>query len=144
MDDRRELDFLAGEHQKMISELVEAVISEVPVGLGIEERNALGISVRFHAETVLVPGVLAVTALLLGAGPDVLNRDLPRWIERVSSVLPADAQVLTEAGRQVDPAGYALLEENLGLAPDQCLGVEMFHSYLLGLTPCITKGTPNG
>ena len=142
MDDRKELAFLAGEHRKLIDGLVEAVLSQLPAEAGIEEWNALGIAVRFHAESVLVPGLLAVTALLLRAGPEALNRELPQWIERTSSVLPGEADLLTEAGRRVDPAGYAMLEESLGLARSQCLAVEMFHAFLLGLVPGMPK-TPS-
>ena len=58
-------------------------MSQLPVEAGIEEWNTLGIAVRFHTESVLVPGLLAVTALLLKAGPEALIRELPQWIERM-------------------------------------------------------------
>ena len=139
MDHRKDLALLAREHRKLVDEFVEAVLSQLPTEAGIEQWNALGLAVRFHTESVLVPGLLAVAALLLKAGPEALNRELPQWIERTSSVLPAEADLLTEAGRRVDPAGYALLEENLDLTRGQCLAVEMFHAYLLGLAPGVPR-----
>ena len=131
--------FLAAEHRRNVAEFIEVVVSIVPSTLGIEERNELEAKVRFQVENGLVPGLLAVVAFLLEASPQDLNRDLPRWIERVSTVLPVDAEALTEAGRQVDPVGYALLSETMGLAQDQSLAVDMFHSHLLSLAPCVSR-----
>ena len=131
--------FLAAEHRRNVAEFVEAIASIVPGDLGIEERNELEAKVRFQVENGLVPGLLAVVAFLLEASPQDLNRDLPRWIERVSTVLPVDAEALTEAGRQVDPAGYTLLSETMGLTQDKALAVDMFHSHLLSLAPCVPR-----
>ena len=44
---------------------------------------------------------------------------------------------LTEADKRVDPGSYALLGENLGLSPDQCMGVQMFHAHLLSVIPVV-------
>ena len=53
------------------------------------------------------------------------------------------AAFLTEAGREVDPLSYSLLAENLGLSPDQCLGVKMFHAHLLSMAPLVAKAGPS-
>lgn len=127
-------DFLAAEHRRNVDGFIDAVVSIMPCDLGIEGRNELGVKLRFHVENGLVPGLLAVVASLLEAGPEVLDSGLPSWIEQVSTVLPGDAEILTKAGRQLDPDGCALLEENLGLSPDRCLAVEIFHSHFLSLT----------
>ena len=43
--------FLAAQHRTMVDEFIDAVVSAVPVDLGIEGRNALGLAVRGHVET---------------------------------------------------------------------------------------------
>ena len=96
-------------------------------------------TLRFYIETQLVPGLLAVHAVLLGASLDDLNTDLPVWIKRASSVLPAEAAFITEIGRAVDPVSYSLLSENLGISDDQCLGVKTFHYHLSSLAPLVQK-----
>lgn len=45
------------------------------------ERNELEVNLRFYVETQLVPGLLAVNALLLQASSDALKHDLPKWLE---------------------------------------------------------------
>ena len=134
MDFSSKSDFLAAEHRRNVDGFIDAVVSIVPCDLGIEGQNELGVKLRFHVENRLVPGLLAVVTSLLEAGPEALETGLPSWIEQVSTALPSDAETLTEAGRQLDPDGYALLEENLGLSPARCLAVEMFHSHFLSLT----------
>ena len=64
-----------------------------------------------------MPSLLAVNALLLGSSSGALEKDLPEWIERVSTLLPAEAAFLTEAGRGVDPLSYSLLSEEPGAVP---------------------------
>ena len=87
----------------------------------------------------MVPSLLAVTAVLLDASPDALQKDLPEWLERTSTVLPSEAAFLTEAGRMVAPFSYPLLAQNLDLPPDQCLGVKMFEAQLLSMAPLVAK-----
>ena len=72
----------------------------------------------------MVPSLLAVIALLLEASPDALQKDLPEWLERTSTVLPSEAAFLTEAGRMVDPFCYSLLSREPGLAAGPMLGCE--------------------
>ena len=130
-------EFLAGEHRRVVDTFVEDAAGLLAQGLGVAERNQLEVNLRFYVETQLVPGLLAVNALLLGASPETLARDLPEWIERASTVLPAEAAFLTEAGRGVDPLSYDLLAENLGLSPDHCLAASTFHAQLLGMAPFV-------
>ena len=78
-------------------------------------------------------------ALLFESSPEVPEKGLPKWIERTSTVLPSESAFLTGADRTVDSDSYALLEENLDLPPDQCLGVRMFRSRLLSMVPLIAK-----
>ena len=131
--------FLAAQHRALVNEFIDAVVSAVPVDLAIEGRNALGLSVRGHVENGLVPGVIAAVALLLGAPHGALERDLPQWIERVSTLMPEEAAFLTEAGRRVSPAEYELLAENVGLSQGQCLAVEVYRSCLLAMAPCVPR-----
>ena len=131
--------FLAGEHRRVVDRFIEDTADVLAEGLSVAERNELEANLRFYVETQLVPGILAVNALLLGASPEALDRDLPEWIERASTVLPAEAAFLTEAGRGVDPLSYSLLSENLGLSQDRCLGAEVFHTHLQGMAPFLAK-----
>ena len=59
--------------------------------LGVAERNELEVNLRFYVETQLVPDLLAVNALLLGASPEALEKGLTEWIERASTVLAVEA-----------------------------------------------------
>ena len=99
---------LAGEHRMVVDRFIEDAAGVLSEGLGIVERNELEVNLRFYVETQLVPGLLAVNALLLEASSEALERDLPEWIERASTVLPAEAAFLTAAGRGVDSLSYSL------------------------------------
>ena len=131
--------FLAGEHRRVVDRFIEGAADVLAEGLSIAERNQHEINLRFQVETQLVPGLLAVNALLLGSSPGALEKDLPEWIERVSTLLPEEAAFLTEVGKTVDSSSYGLLAENLGLSPDQCLAVEVFQAHLLGMAPFLAK-----
>ena len=82
------------------------------------QRNELEVKLRFYVETQMAPSLLAVTAVLLEASPDTLQKYLPEWLEWTSTVLPSEAAFLIEASRMVDPFSYSLLAENLDLPPD--------------------------
>ena len=131
--------FLAGEHRRVVDRFIEDAADVLPEDLSVAERNDLEVNLRFYVETQLVTGIFAVNALLLGASPEALERDLPEWIERASTVLPAEAAFLTEAGQGVDPLSYSLLPGNLEPSQDQCLGVEVFQSHLQGMAPLLAK-----
>ena len=102
-------EFLASRHRAVVTEFIEAVVEEWAGDMGDLERNILGVALRQEIETMLVPGLLAVDALLLGANAKTLGW-LPEWLDRVSTALPGDAEFLTEMGRVLDPPGYDLLE----------------------------------
>ena len=131
--------FLAGEHRRVVDRFIEDAADVLAEGLSVAERNQFEIRLRFQVESQLVPSLLAVNALLLGSSSGALEKDLPEWIERVSTLLPAEAAFLTEAGRGVDPLSYSLLSENLGLSQDRCLGVEVFRAHLQGMAPFLAK-----
>ena len=136
-------EFLAGERRRVVDRFIEDAAAVLTEGWSVAERNQLGVNLRFCVETQLAPGLLAVNALLLGASPEALRRDLPEWIEHTSTALPVEAAFLAGVGREVDPLSYALLAENLGLSPDRCLGVEVFHAHLLGMAPLAAKASPS-
>ncbi len=117
----RETEFLVREHQAMVADYIGSVLDLQTPGLSDEERNRLGLALRFELENQLVPGLFAVAAVILEANVDTLNERIPAWMHRVSTLLPSEAGFLTEAGRKVDPEGYALAMKNLGLTPDRCL-----------------------
>ena len=126
-------EFLAGEHRRVVERFIQDTADMLAEGLGVAERNELEVNLRFYIETQLVPGLLAVNALMLQASPEALEYDLPEWLERASTALPSEAAFLTRAGMMLDPKSYALLSENLDLPPDQCLGVMMFQAHLTGM-----------
>ena len=113
-------EFLAGERRRVVDRFIEDAAAVLTEGWSVAERNQLGVNLRFCVETQLVPGLLAVNALLPGASPEALQRDLPEWIEHTATALPVEAAFLTGVGREAAPLSYALLAENLGLSPDQC------------------------
>ena len=83
-------EFPAFERRRVVDGFIASAAGVLSEGLGVVERNGLEINLRFYVETQLAPGLLAVNALLLDASPGALERDLPEWIERASTVLPAD------------------------------------------------------
>ena len=132
-------EFLAAEHRRLVDEFIQDTADMLAKGLSVAERNELEVNLRFYVDTQLLPGLLAVTAVLLDASPDALQKDLPEWLERTSTALPSEAAFLTEASRMVDPNSYALLSENLALPPDQCMGVKMFQAHLLSVAAMVGK-----
>lgn len=107
-----------------------------------------------------------VDALFLGTGPDELAW-LPEWLDRVQNPMPSDTEFLEEMGRRLDPGGYGLLEENLGLRPGESETSRTLMDYLWELAPggssrslvtkkrpgvcraflflsCAARGLPNG
>ena len=132
-------EFLAAEHRRLVDEFIRDTADMLAEGLSVAERNGLEVNLRFYVDTQLLPGLLAVTAVLLEASPDALQKDLPEWIEQTSTALPSEAAFLTEAGRMVDPNSYALLSENLALPPDQCMGVKMFQAHLVSMAAMLGK-----
>lgn len=128
---------LAGECRRMVDEFIAGVLDDME--LGDLERNVLGVALRAEVEARLLPGFAAVLALLLQADSGVLGKDLPAWLDRVQEAIPGDADFFAETGRCLDPAGYALLEENLGLLPGESVAVSRFKSSLWGVAPLISR-----
>ena len=129
-------ELLARHHRRALDQFIEAVLDSADLE-GVE-RDVLGVALRREVETVLVPGLSVVLALLLEADADALAR-LPDWLDGVSSVMPAESGFLTEMGRRVDPAGAALVEEGLGLLPGESLARREFTNCLWELAPTVDR-----
>ena len=67
-------DSLARQHRRVVDEWASDT--------GDWTRNVLAVALRHEVQTLLVPGLLPVDALLLGADAGTLGR-LPQWLERV-------------------------------------------------------------
>ena len=127
---------LAHHYRRVVDDFIESMLDET--GVDGVERNVVGVALRREVETVLVPGLSAVMALLLEADADALAR-LPEWLDRVSSVMPPESEFLTEMGRRVDPAGVALIEENLLLLPGESEIRRAFDACLWEMAPFATR-----
>ena len=131
-----ESGFLASAHRRVVDEFICAVVEEWAGDMGQVERNLLGVALRGEIETRLVPELLALHALLLGADAETLGR-IPEWLDRVQTQLPSDAGFLTEMGRRVDPVAYEVLEENLALRPGESATARAFTDFLWSMTPSV-------
>ena len=127
-------DYLARQHRRVVDEFICAVVEEWAGDMGQVERNVLGVALRGEIETRLVPELLAVHALLLGADAEILG-SIPEWLDRVQTQLPGDAEFLIEMGRRVDPGGFQVLEENLFLLPGQSETAQAFTDFLWEMAP---------
>ena len=127
-------DFLARQHRRVVDEFICAVVEEWTGDMGDLERNVLGVVIRQEVETRLVPGLLAVDALLMGADAEILAR-LPEWLDRVQIPLPAETEFFTEMGRLLDPVRSSLVEENLALRPGESVPSRVFTDYLWEMAP---------
>ena len=85
-------------------------------------------------ETRLVPELLAVHALLLGADAEILGR-ISEWLDRAQTQLLSDAEFLKDMGRMLDPYGSALLDENSGLLSVEAEASRVFTGYLWEVAP---------
>ncbi|MYC38454.1 MAG: hypothetical protein F4X66_16320 [Chloroflexi bacterium] len=130
-------EILARHHRRVVDQFIEGVLGEL--NLGDLERNVLGVALRREVEEGLVPGLLAVQALFHAADAEMLARSLPEWLERVSSVMPADAGFLTEMGRQLDPDGCDLLDEGLGIRPGESEIRRTFDAHLWEMAPSVNS-----
>ncbi len=89
---------------------------------------------RQEIETRLVPGLLAVDAILLGADAETLAR-LPGWLDRVQNPVAWDTEFFAELGPRLDPYGSVLLEENSGLFSVESGTSRAFTGYLWEMAP---------
>ncbi len=129
--------FLARHHLRLVDQFIESVLDEVD--LGDVERNVVGVALHREVETELVPGIVATQAVFHAAGAAVLGGHLPEWLARVSSVIPAESAFLTEMGQQVDPVGYDLLTENLGIRPGESEVRRALEAHLWEMAPCVSR-----
>ena len=134
-------EFLASRHREVVTEFIDAVLGGWACDMGQVERNILEVALRVEVETRLVPGLLAIHALLLKADAETLAR-LPAWLDWVSTALLGDAEFLTEMGRVLDPARSALLEEDAVLLPGESAASRTFTDCLWSMAPGISSRPP--
>ena len=128
---------LACHHQRLVDRFIESVLDELD--LGDLERNVVGVALRREVETGLVPGLVAIQAVFHAADAATLSRGLPQWLDRVSSVLPAESEFVTEMGRRLDTAGYNLLTENLGIGLEDSEVRRAFIDHLWEVGPFVSS-----
>ena len=131
-------EILARHHERVISDFIESVLSEMD--LTDLQRNVLGLVLRREAETGLVPGLVAIQAAFHAADAKMLGKVLPEWLDRVSSVMPTESPFLSDMGRQVDPGGAGLIDENLGLHFGESEVRKAFQGHLWEMAPCVSRG----
>ena len=90
-------EILAHHHRRAVDDFIESVLDRMD--LTDLERNVVGLAVRRDVEVELVPGLAAIQALFHAADAATLGEGLPEWLDRVSSVIPADAGFLGRDGR---------------------------------------------
>ena len=129
-------DLLARHHRRVVDEFIEAVVEEWACDMGQVERNVLGVALRQEIETRLAPGLLALHALLMGADAGMLGR-LPEWLDRVQTPVTFDRDFFEDMARRLDPTGYAVLEESLGLLPGESEASRAFTDCLWSMAPGI-------
>ena len=130
-------EFLALHHRRLVDAFIEAVLEELD--LGDLERNVVGVAIRREVEMELVPGIVAIQAVFHAADAETLGTALPRWLEGVTSVMPAESDFLVEMGRRLDPVGVTLLDENLGIRAGESEVARAFENYLWEMAPCVSK-----
>ena len=130
-------ELLARHHRRVVDEFIESVLNELD--LGDLERNVIGVALRREVETGLVPGLVAGQAVFHAADAAMLGQSLPEWLDRVSSMMPAETEFLVEMGRRLDPAGYGLLEESSGLRPGESEVRRIFEAHLWEVAPWVSR-----
>ena len=130
-------EILALHHRQIVDRFIESALAEMD--LTDLERNVAGVALRREVETGLVPGLVAVQAAFHAADAVVLGKELPEWLDRVSSVIPLESQFFTEMGRALDSAGYDLMVENLGLRDGESEVSRVFESNLCEIAPCLPR-----
>ena len=130
-------EILALHHRRVVDDFIEGVLSQMD--LGDLERNVLGLVLRRELETELVPGIVAIQAVFHAADAATLARDLPKWLDRVSSVMPAESAFMIEMGRRFDPGGAVLMDENLGLRLGEAEVQRALEAQLWEIAPCVSR-----
>ena len=130
-------ELLARHHRQIVDRFIESLLDGLD--LGDLQRNVLGVAIRREVEMELLPGIVAIQALFHGADAVTLGRDLPEWLEQVSSAMPAESVFFTKMGQRVDPAGCDLLVDNLGLRLGESEVRRAFEAYLWEMGPCLPR-----
>ena len=130
-------EILGDHHRRVVGDFIESVLDRID--LTDLERNVVGLAIRREVQEELVPGLVAVQALFHAADAETLGKELPEWLERLSSVMSADSEFLAEMGRQLDPDGAGLLDENLGLGPGDSEVRRAFEAHLWEMAPSVSR-----
>ena len=130
-------EILARHHRQIVDRFIESVLDGMD--LGDLERNVVGLAIRREIEAELAPGIVAIQAVFHAADAETLGTALPRWLEGVTSVMPAESDFLVEMGRRLDPAGVTLLDENLGIRVGESEVARAFEARLWEMAPCLPR-----
>ena len=130
-------ELLARHHRQIVGRFIESVLDEF--NLTDLERNVLGVALRREVEMELVPGIVAIQAVFHAADAETLGTALPRWLEGVTSVMPAESDFLVEMGRRLDPVGVTLLDENLGIRAGESEVRRVFEAHLWEVAPLMNS-----
>ena len=130
-------EILAHYHRRVVEEFIESVLDELD--LGDVERNVLGVAIRREVEVGLVLGIVAIQAVFHASDAGTLGKELPRWLERASSVMPEESEFMADMGRCLDPAGYDLMDENLGLRPGASEVGRAFENWMWEIAPTVNR-----
>ena len=87
-------EILARHHRQIVDRFIESVLDGMD--LGDLERNVVGLALRREVEAELVPGIVAIQAVFHAVDAETLGTALPRWLEGVTSVMPAESDFLVE------------------------------------------------
>lgn len=131
------LEILAHHHRQVVGDFIESVLDRMD--LTNLERNVVGVMLRREVQEELVPGLVAVQALLHAADAETLGKELPEWLEQVSSVMSAEAEFLEVMGRQLDPVGCGSLDEDVGIRPGESEVRRSFDAHLWELAPSVNS-----
>lgn len=131
-------EILALHHRHTVDGFIESVLDQI--NLTDLERNVVGVMLRREVQEELVPGIIAVQALFHAADAEMLGRELPEWLEQVSTAMPSEADFLVEMGRRLDPSGCSLLDESLGIRPGESEVGRAFEVHLWEMAPRVPRG----
>ena len=91
-------EVLARHHRQVLDRFIGSALD----GLDLRdmERNVVGVAIRREVEEGLVPGLAAVQALIHAADASRLGKQLPEWLDSVSSLLlTAEGELMAETGQ---------------------------------------------
>ena len=82
-------EILTRHHRQVVDNFIESVLAEM--NSTDLERHVVGVVLRREVETGLVPGLVAVQAVFHAADAVTMGTSLPKWLDRVSSLMPAES-----------------------------------------------------